>query len=436
MIDPITAITRESYESFRTRVANRKLVLLAPNTAYRGVLLSYFLRAPQSGPLYYRIAAGETTVPAMIRGLAAEMEAILGPDAAAFTAPLRSALNDPSMPRLAEALAAGLAALNRDPAVLFLDEFDRLQVNADFHTFVMTLTHHLGPHAQVVINARALRAQPWYDLVARGNAVVIGDERSPETGMLTAQGDFKPQIEVFGFGSGHVLVNGQPLTRWDGALPRSLFFFFIDRPLLTRDEIFHAFWSELGSKEATNVFHVTKRKISECISSSVEDGDTYELTRYQNGYYLPSDRVTRHYDVFEFSDSYQRADGTDDPQEAYKLFQHVIDLHTAPFLTSIDLGWANERRASLRQMLVHTLSSASRLARGFGDQTRALDYALRAVGLQPASPELNEVAAGLALDSGRIDEAVRLFAQLEALYRDAGTPLSEEGRTLANRLSG
>ncbi|HYO87453.1 MAG TPA: bacterial transcriptional activator domain-containing protein [Candidatus Limnocylindrales bacterium] len=430
----IDAITRLSYESFRARVVNRKLVLLAPNTAYRGVLLGYFLRAPETGPLYYRIAAGETTVPAMITGLASEMDAVLGPDAAAFTAPLHAALKDPSAPRLAEALAASLAALNRNPAVLFLDEFDRLAINADFHTFVITLTHHLGPNAQVVINARALRAQPWYDLIARGDAVVIGAERAPETGMLSVHGAFKPQIEVFGFGGGHVLVNGQPLLRWDGALPRSLFFFFIDHPLLTRDEIFHAFWSDLGSKEATNVFHVTKRKISECISTSVEDGATYELTRYQNGYYLPSDRVTRHYDVFEFTESYQRADGAKDPREAYTLFQHVIDLHSAPFLTSIDMGWANDRRASLRQMLVHSLSSASRLAREFGDSTRALDYALRALALQSTSPELHEVAAGLALDSGRVDEARRLFGQLEALYRDAGTPLSEEGRALASRL--
>lgn len=432
----IDDITRVSYESFRTRIAGKKLVLLAPNTAYRGVLLGYLLRAPEAAPLYYRIPTSGTTIPALVRGLADEMEAMLQPDdAAAFSAPLRSALDDPSTPRLAEALAAGLAALRRSPAVLFLDEFDRLLVNADFHTFVMTLAHQLGPDTQIVINARALRAQPWYDLIAHGDAVVIGNERGMKTGMLSVQSTFKPQIEVFGFGYGHVLVNGQPLTRWDGALPRSLFFFFFDRPLLTRDEIFHAFWSELGSKEATNVFHVTKRKISECISSSIEDGATYELTKYQNGYYLPNERVARHYDVFEFSDFYQRADGTDDPQEAYDLFRHAIDLYCAPFLTSINMGWANERRASLQQMLVHSLSSASRLARGFGDQTRALDYALRALALQSASPELHEIAAGLALENGRRDEAQRLFAQLEALYRDAGAPLSEEGRALGQRLA-
>lgn len=433
----IADVTRVSYESFRDRTAGKKLVLLAPNSAYRGVLLGYFLRAPGEAPLYYRIPAGETTIPALVRGLADEMDATLQPeDAAAFSGPLRSALNDPSALRLAEALAAGLGALRRSPAVLFIDEFDQLQVNADFHTFVMTLVHHLGPDTQIVINARALRAQPWYDLIAHGDAVVIGSERTMEAGMLSIQSAFKPQIEVFGFGFGHVLVNGQPLTRWDGALPRSLFFFFIDRPLLTRDEIFHAFWSELGSKEATNVFHVTKRKISECISSSIEDGATYELTKYQNGYYLPNERVTRHYDVFEFSDFYQRADGTDDPQKAYDLFRHAIDLHSAPFLTSIEMGWANERRASLQQMLIHSLSSASRLARGFGDRTRALDYALRALALQSTSPELHEVAAGLALENGRRDEALRLFAQLETLYREAGAPLSEEGRALGQRLAG
>jgi tetratricopeptide (TPR) repeat protein len=433
MIDE--AITRVAYESFHQRVAGRKLVLLAPNTPYRGVFLSYFLREPRQGPLYYRIGAAEATVPAMIRGLAAEMEAALGAEGERFARPLHEALQDPSAPRLAEALAAGLAALDRQPSILYLDEFDRLQVNADFHTFVISLAHHLGNNTQVVVNSRALRAQPWYDLLVRGDAVVLGDERATRAGMLTVEGQFKPQIEVFGFGHGHVLVNGQPLTRWDGALPRSLFFFFIDRPLLTRDEIFGAFWPGLGVKEATNVFHVTKRKISECISNSVEDGATYELTRYQNGYYLPNDKVVRHYDVFDFTEAYQRADGADDPQTAFALFQRVIDLHRAPFLTTITMPWANDRRSSLRQMLAHALSSASKLAHDFGKQPLALDYAQRAVGLMPNNADLYEAAIALLLETGHTDEARALFTRLEALHRRLGSVLSADGRALGQRLS-
>ena len=40
--------------------------------------------------------------------------------------------------------------------------------------------------------------------------------------------------------------------------------------MVTRDEIFETFWPGLPTKEATNVFHVTKRKISERLG--------YELT--------------------------------------------------------------------------------------------------------------------------------------------------------------
>jgi tetratricopeptide (TPR) repeat protein len=429
------AVTQVSVDAFQGRVSGRKLVLLAPNTPYRGVFLSYFLRAPHAAPLYYRIGAGETTVPALIRGLANEMEAVLGPEGAAFAQTLRSGLDDPSAPRLAEVLAAALTALNRDPAILYLDEFDRLQVNADYHTFVQSLAHHLGRQTQIVVNARGLRAQPWHDLVSRGDAVVIGDERATNAGMLMVDGAFKPQIEVFGFGRGHVLVNGQPLLRWDGALPRSLFFFFIDRPLLTRDEIFGAFWPELGTKEATNVFHVTKRKISECISNSVEDGVTYELTKYQNGYYLPNERVARHYDVFDFTDAYQRADGAVDPHDAYTQFQHVIDLHRAPFLTSIAMPWANDRRMSLRQMLVHALTSASRLASEFGDSTQALDYALRALGLLPNSADVHEAAISLLIATGRTNDARAQFVKLEALHRRLGSVLSAEGRALSQKLA-
>src|SRR5258708_19714094 len=69
-----------------------------------------------------------------------------------------------------------------------------------------------------------------------------------------------PQLEVYGFGGGHVFVDGVPLDTWDGPLPRNLFFYFIDHPMVTRDEIFETFWPGLPIKEPTNVFHPTKPK--------------------------------------------------------------------------------------------------------------------------------------------------------------------------------
>ena len=106
-------------------------------------------------------------------------------------------------------------------------------------------------------------------MVARGDAIVLGTDQRKDDMMFTVEATPKPQLEVYAFGRGHALVNGLPITNWDGALPRNLFFFFMDHPLVTRDEIFETFWPDLSVKEATNVFHVTKRKITERISMKI-----------------------------------------------------------------------------------------------------------------------------------------------------------------------
>src|SRR6185436_12766505 len=101
-----------------------------------------------------------------------------------------------------------------------------------------------------------------------------------------------PHLEVYGFSGGSVFMNGLPVESWDGPLPRNLFYYFVDHPMVTRDELFETFWPELPTKEATNVFHVTKRKISERLG--------FELTAYSGGFYRPSGQMAVHYDVRNF----------------------------------------------------------------------------------------------------------------------------------------
>lgn len=45
-------------------------------------------------------------------------------------------------------------------------------------------------------------------------------------------------LEVRAFGEGRVHVNGRSVDNWDGALPRALFFYLVDKGMVTRAEIF------------------------------------------------------------------------------------------------------------------------------------------------------------------------------------------------------
>jgi len=161
------------------------------------------------------------------------------------------------------------------------------------------------------------------------------------------------------------------VDNWDGALPRNLFFYFMDNTLVTRSQIFQMFWPELPVKEATNVFHVTKRKIAERLSMKVNDGQNYELTRYANGFftryangfYTPSEKLGRHYDVADFQSAVERALMTGDKAEEETLLRQAVELYRGPFLSEIDMDWIVARRDSLRQMYAQALIGLGRLTR-------------------------------------------------------------------------
>ena len=201
------------------------------------------------------------------------------------------------------ALAADLAKIDLERVVLFLDELDRVPQDGDFRRFMKALVDNLPAHTQLAVNSRMLTYEPWIYWVNRDEAVVLGTSHRSSNLLFTSDDEPKPQLEIYAFGRGHAISNGQEIRIWDGALPRNLFFYFIDNPLVTRDQIFDIFWPKLSIKDATNVFHVTKRKITERISLYVVDDENYELTSYSTGFYVPSDKIVRHYDVFDFGAS-------------------------------------------------------------------------------------------------------------------------------------
>jgi len=276
-------VTTVSLDSFRERSAGKKVILLYPWTNYRNLFLSHFLSNTSEGLLYYRIPQDHTNLNDWVSELANELNDVLK----GFGDQVRDVIAGNGSPsELGEALAADLARFrdqNKTPVVLYIDELDRVSLNGDFNDFFSQLVAALPGDVQIALSSRLLTYQPWYDMVASGEALVLGTEHHKNDLMFTVEENPKPQLEVYALGRGYALVNGQEITNWDGALPRNLFFFFMDNPLITRDEIFATFWPGLSVKEATNVFHVTKRKISERISMKVAETGSYELTQYTSG---------------------------------------------------------------------------------------------------------------------------------------------------------
>jgi DNA-binding SARP family transcriptional activator len=424
----LQGITALSPHTFALRANAAKLMLLYPLTQYRGVFLAYFIDYAQENLRYYRLDDNDKELQTLLARLA---------DQLGFSR-LKEAATTASPHQWGESLADDLNAISDGsvPTVLYLDEFDRLQVDVLLRMFITALISRLKDGVSVAINARMLEIQPWSGLVASGEAVVIGRERESDMGMFTTDATPRPHIEVQAFGRGTVIANGQPVSNWDGALPRQLFFFFMDRPLVTRDEIFTTFWADLSRKEATNVFHVTKRKISERISQKIGEGN-WELTQYQTGFYLPSSKIVRHYDVVEFIDAVERAEGTDDLREVQALYTRAVDLYRAPFLETIEMQWVVDRRGQLKQLYAQALIGLGRLAKADQQIELALSYFIRALRAMPEREDVHRDVMLLFHQMGRYDEARAQYHRLERMVHETlNIRPSRETRELYESLLG
>jgi len=420
-------VTKVTLEAFRERSAGKKIVLLYPWTNYRNLFLSHFVSAAGTGFLYYRISDGESALNEWLSGLVTEFNDVLG----GFGDNLRGVLGKRSNPgQLGEALAADLRAYSRKPLALFIDEFDRTPLNGDFRKFMKALVPALADGHQLAFSSRLLTHQPWYDLVAAGDAVVMGTEHRKDDVMFTVEPRNRPQLEVYALGRGYVLANGQPVTNWDGALPRNLFFYFMDHSLVTRDEIFATFWPDLPVKEATNVFHVTKRKISERISMKVGEGN-YELTQYSGGFYIPSEKIVRHYDVGDFQSAIERSmtAGNDDEEE--RLLMQAIEFYKAPYLQNVRMTWVVERRDHLRQLYAQALISMGRLSKRKSELPRALGFFIRALKETPEREDIHREVMSLYLKLGMKEDARQHYRRLaETLRATLGINPSRESQEL------
>lgn len=229
-------------------------------------------------------------------------------------------------------------------------------------------------------------------------------------------------LEVFGQGNGTVKVNGQTVRTWDGVLPKNLFFYFVDRGIATRDAIFQSFWPKLPVKDATNVFHVTKRKINESIG--------FDLTTYQSGYYVIRQDVDLHYDVVKFTEILDRVSSANASQ-ASELLKTALNLYRGTYLSNAELEWIAVRREYLQSRYTEVLTQ---LARIYTEQERheeSLSLALRAFSTQPYREDFAVQAMERLLSADQPQRACTIYERLIAALKRRGMSVRLEKHTKA-----
>ncbi|HEX2907519.1 MAG TPA: bacterial transcriptional activator domain-containing protein [Phototrophicaceae bacterium] len=211
-------------------------------------------------------------------------------------------------------------------------------------------------------------------------------------------------LEVRVLGSGQVMLNGRSIDDWDGTLPRALFFYLVDRGMTTRSQIFETFWPNLSTREATNVFHVTKRKISEVLG--------VDLTVYWSGFYRIAPNIDLQYDAALFTEMVQDS-AVAEPDEAVRLLTQAVSLYQGEFLGSVAMEWVKRRRLEMVQTYGEALISLGRLVEQSGKPEEALGLYVRASATNRQREDLARNIMLLYQQLGLPADAVATYKRLE-----------------------
>jgi DNA-binding SARP family transcriptional activator len=405
--------TRHHFGS--TLPADALLVILHPNFTNQHLLLSMSMSQRNGNHIFFSLetpASDLATVWALFSSALAEQEERTLPPLDLKTTPEKAA-------------QIALKALKPSGTfTLVIDAFDLADESVE--AWIAALVPGMPDGSQIVLGGRALPLSLIRNDGLRGKVRLF--PLDPERMLIdyTGQPAERALLEVYGLGMGQALINGQRIDRWDGMLPRSLFFFFVDRGMVTRDEIFQTFWPTLSIREATNVFHVTKRKISEILG--------FDLTVYWSGFYRISPDIDLYYDVVKFAEHVQNSVVADDPT-AIGLLQNAIDLYQGAFLSTLDMEWATSRREELNQTYAEALSSLAKLEQHQGKPHEALGLYLRAAANQPLREDLARGIMALFTELGQANRALEVYTHLtQELKRSLGVAPDRRTVELAEQI--
>lgn len=280
---------------------------------------------------------------------------------------------------------------------LILDECDRAD-NEALNAFLMYLLDNYL-NARIMIISRHVPT-----LVIEEESISRMTEFVPVDGQLmlhdVTQRDAPTMLEVHAFGQGRAYINGVPVAQWDGVLPRLLFFFLVDKGIITRDRIFDVFWPDMDVKEATNVFHVTKRKVNEILS--------IDLTAYSGGFYRISPNIELRYDVLQYTDLIQHA-GIADDDDAIALLTKADQLYQGSYLQGMAGNWICDRRNELQQMQCDLLCDLANLKNKRGEWQQALGLYSRALMHNRTREDIVARLMSLYIQNGFVDDALHVY---------------------------
>ncbi|MGJ3238929.1 MAG: BTAD domain-containing putative transcriptional regulator [Anaerolineae bacterium] len=413
-----------AYQALIKQANKFPILLLHPKSRYRSILVAMLINDDDINAFYYALGPDDMTLKAFIEGLIQELvtqHATFGRHLNMLAPHIYDSLGD-HIDVLVSQFTQELSELSDEPIIFILDEYDRSDYADDIHNFIEELANHLPENIHIVLNSRTLPRLPWVAMIAKKQAGLLLDDHLVEDNFYSNERDDEPyDLEVFALGQGVVNYQGQRVESWEGHLPRLLFFFALDQPLVTRAEICRSFWPDLAIDQAVNVFHVTKRRLHKALG--------IDVLIHQDGHYQVNPELNVYYDVLDFVETLVRGRNPDNPDQ-FEAWQHAATLYQGSFLQGHQESWIQERRHAFR---IGYLEALTNMAEAWIQKDRkelALKLYRQALDEDFTREDIHRDMMNLYNDLGRRSEAVAHYQELEKTFRERNIKLSDATRTI------
>ena len=415
-------LLEQSYQAFLEQAQDVKLVLLHPDNRFRSMLVAKLMNTPEFDTFYYAIRPDDVDLRSFLTRLTdsyAKQHVTFG----RYTNILpHYALQDPikHFDMVLDAFIEDIDELSDRDFILIFDEYDRSDRADEVQRFVERLSNRLPENGRIVLNSRTLSRLPWVSLVAQRRAVMLHETEPVEEQYYGTQNYTKDNsdLQVYALGNGIVNSEEETIDLWEGHLPRLLFFFALDRPMVTRTEICNAFWPELDVDQAVNVFHVTKRRLHKALGE--------DILVHEDGYYRVNPNTAVYYDAIEFVNLLVEARRTDDADAQFNAWQRAVDLYRGPFLKGHTERWITERREEFKDGYLEALVNLAYAYRERGDKEYALSLLQKALEQDNLREDIHRGIMSLYSDLSRRSEIAAHYKQMQEIFRQHDLTISEE----------
>ena len=416
-----------AYTALLEQLTRANVLLLHPRSKYRSVLIAMLVNDSDVNTYYYSLGPDDINLQAFIQGITHDLVNqhptfgrhlnMMSPDVFDDV--------EKNVGVILQNFVAELSELSDKPYLLILDEYDRSDAADDIHRFIEHLADCLPENCRLIINSRTLPRLPWVSMVAKKQAALLLDDHLIEEDFYENRRDEAYDLEVFALGPGYVKYKGEEIQSWEGHLPRLLFFFALDKPIVTRSEICNAFWPDLETDQAVNVFHVTKRRLHKALG--------FDVLVHSETHYQINPEMHVYYDVLDFVETLMKGRNPNNPNP-FDAWQHAVKLYRGPFLQGHNDGWIEERRVAFRAGYIEALSQMALAWIGKDRKELALKLYRQALDEDNSREDIHREIMKLYKDLGRRSEAVKHYQDLEKAFADASMKVSSETTDVYNEI--